>query len=379
LGLGGWIFYLLCFGPERSQDWMVYHTAARAWLDGNLPLVFDGDRFTALINQRYAHILSRPLQLHPWLYPPHYLLLLLPFGALPFDLAGGLFLLLSFAALIAAAWRYAGNGTERALYAFSLLLCPASAVSVCLGQNTFLSAALLVGGMSLLPRRPLWGGALLGILTYKPQLWLLVPIALIAARQWKALGAAAGTALVLMGASAAVFGIDTWRHWFQLMTAPSTLYDHWLVVARLNGQSVYTCAALLGAPPQFANLAQGLSAIVAAAAVFWSWRKPLPDELRLAVLLAATMLAAPHVIDYDAVLPGFGAVLFFAYGLRNGIRPVEATIAALLWLSPLINPPSVFHAGLVTPLLIALFIATAMARGTRSESFSPVNRVPQAA
>ena len=32
------------------------------------------------------------------------------------------------------------------------------------------------------------------------------------------------------------------------------------------------------------------------------------------------------------------------------------SLAAIVWISPLINPPSVFRPGVVTPLLILLFI-----------------------
>jgi len=35
---------------------------------------------TAVLNARFAHWLAHPLPLHPWLYPPHTLLLLLPFA-----------------------------------------------------------------------------------------------------------------------------------------------------------------------------------------------------------------------------------------------------------------------------------------------------------
>ena len=61
LGLLGWAFYLVAFYREPSQDWMVFYTAARAYWDGNLPLVFDGDRFTAVINDRFSTWLSWPL------------------------------------------------------------------------------------------------------------------------------------------------------------------------------------------------------------------------------------------------------------------------------------------------------------------------------
>src|SRR5438874_1214094 len=83
----------------------------------------------------------------------------------------------------------------------------ASGFTIGSGQNGFLTAALLVGGFGLLRRQPGFAGALLGVLTYKPQFWLLVPIALTAARQWRAFASAVIAAAVMALLSLAVLGI----------------------------------------------------------------------------------------------------------------------------------------------------------------------------
>lgn len=365
LGVGGWTFYFGAFAGVLGEGWMVFYNAVRLYFEGQVGLLYDGVQSTALLNARFAHWLAHPLPLHPWLYPPHALLLLLPFGWLPFAPAGILFLTLGFAATVAATWRFAATGVERAIHAVSLVLCPAAAFTVCLGQNTFVTGALLLAGFGTVRRRPILGGALLGIVTYKPQLCLMVPVALIAARQWKALAAAAGAALLLAAASVALFGIEPWRAWIALMTEPNAVYTQWESIARINGQSIYTYASLLGAPAVLANLAQALAVIGSAGCVFWCYRRPMVDDLRLAVLLAATILAAPHVIDYDTLLLGIAATLFFVRGYADGFRFGEITVAVLVWASPLINPPTVFRLGFVTPLLVVLFIGCVIARGRR--------------
>lgn len=354
-GLGAWAFYAVVFAREPLQDWMVYYTAARSFFEGNLPLLLDGDRLTAAINARFAGWLSWPLPLHPWVYPPSFLLLLLPFGLLSFGVAYAAFMLASFAALVAALWL--GAGRDRPwVAALGVALAPASAVTVALGQNAFLSGALLVGGFGLLGRRPVLGGALLGVLTYKPQLWLLVPVALVALRQWRALASALAAALLLAAASVVVLGPGPWRGWVALMTGSSELYQNWLAAGRLHGESVYACLVLLGASDRLANLAQAAAIGSAALYVFWSFRQPLAAELRLAGLLAATVFAAPHVIAYDAVMLAAAATLLVMRGMAEGFRTGEAAAALLAWASPLINPPILFRPGLVTPLLIILFI-----------------------
>jgi len=53
------------------------------------------------------------------------------------------------------------------------------------GTESLEQAIALYGG-ELLERRPLLAGGLLGLLIYKPQLGLLIPVALVAGRHWRA-------------------------------------------------------------------------------------------------------------------------------------------------------------------------------------------------
>jgi hypothetical protein len=87
-GLYAWAVFAAAFrydgviGPQYNtpgSDWIVFHGAVQAFLDDNLALIADGERFTAFLNERYGWWLSSPLPFHPWLYPPTFLLVLLPF------------------------------------------------------------------------------------------------------------------------------------------------------------------------------------------------------------------------------------------------------------------------------------------------------------
>jgi len=355
-GIAGWTLYLWAFHGDPGQDWMVFYTAARAYFDGNLPLIFDGERLTAALNQRFAAWLAFTLNLHPWVYPPTFLLLFLPFGMLPPVASLAVFLLTGFVVLLVVASIYVGRGQPRWIVVFSLLLCPAVPFNVMTGQNAFYTSALLVGGFGLIARYPVPAGMLLGILAFKPQLWLMVPVALLAARQWRALCSAAGTALLLAILSLAVFGPDIWRAWLWLVTGMDEGYRAWLINGRLNGLSVFACATWLGAPRIVANLAQWTAIAIAAAFVYRAFRRPAPDALQLAVLLTATMLAAPHASASDAVLLALAASLFLAAPRRAVVGTGQVTLAAAVWISPLFNPPSLFRPGTLTPVLIVLLL-----------------------
>jgi len=58
--------------------------------------------------------------------------------------------------------------------------------------------------------------------------------------------------------------------------------------------------------------------------------------------------------------------MFLAHTLRRGASLLETAIASLAWLSPLINPPTVFAVGVATPLLIVLFLALVVRREARA-------------
>ena len=189
-----------------------------------------------------------------------------------------------------------------------------------------------------------------------------MPVALVAARQWRVLAAAAASAFGLAAASAGMFGIEAWRTWLDLMIAPNDLFEAWVVEGRLNGQSVYACAIWVGASPAIANVAQVSAAILAIAAVYWSFRHRLAHDLQLAILLAATVLAAPHVISYDGVMLAAAATFALRHALQGSFGRGRAVLSAVMWLSPLINPPSFVRLGVITPLLITLFIASIGAR-----------------
>src|SRR6202030_3942640 len=99
----------------------------------------------------------------------------------------------------------------------------------------------------------------------------MVPVALVAARQWRALGGAAASALILALLSLIVFGPEIWRAWLNLVTGMDEAFRAWVTNGRLNGMSVFVCATWVGAPSVIANLAQGVAIVLSAAIVYWAF------------------------------------------------------------------------------------------------------------
>jgi hypothetical protein len=345
-----------------GTDWAVFWGAIRAMLDGNLPLVMDGERFTAFLNSSLQDWLSVPLAYRPWFYPPSFLVLLLPFAPLGFVGSYVAFQFVS-AALLAVALLYGADRPRLAHYVvIGVLASPAASINITDGQCTFLVAALLVAGFRALPHRPVLGGALLGLLSFKPQFCLLVPIALIAASQWRALFAAAGSAALLAAASAAIFGLEIWIWWLPRLIENLVSADpKWVEFGRIWGHSVWACAKLLGASDALASALQ-LGAVLAAALFSWfAFRIKHAPDLRLAILLAATILAAPHSGPYDALLSVIAAALWLA-DREAPPRPLQWLVAAAIWAVPLLSPAVYVPAGRFAPLVLMLMIGLIASR-----------------
>ena len=363
----GWAVFASTFNHPGSigfnyiapgSDWMVLYGAVKLAMSGHFALTLDSDGFTSYVNASFAHWLPEPMFYRPWVYPPAFLILLLPFGLLGFMASYAAFQLVG-AGLLATALLYRPDRKTAALWiAGAALLCPAAAISVVDGQCGFLVAGLLVLGFRLLPVRPLLAGAVLGLVCVKPQFGLMVPVALLATRQWRAISGAAGACLGLVLASMAAFG---WRPWLWWIDRAAFSYGHtgseWASFERMWGNSVYACAALLHAPPML-SLALQICAVAAAAVFVWrAWRRDLAADRKLAVLLAATILAAPHFSTYDMILLAVAGALWFA-GLPAP-QLGDAILVLLLWLAPMLAPPALVPAGRAEPLLVLWFLAVA--------------------
>src|ERR1700736_2623952 len=103
---------------------------------------------------------------------------------------------------------------------FGLLLAAAFPVvltNTLVGQNGFLTAALIGGTLYLMPTRPVLSGICLGLLSYKPQYGLLFPLVLIAASQWKVFITAGVVAVAMAFGSWLAFGTESWQAFFHWM------------------------------------------------------------------------------------------------------------------------------------------------------------------
>lgn len=340
-------------GTDFSNVW----TAGRMALAGHPGDVYD--LATHYRAQQVAHG-SEAVPFYSWHYPPTFLLVGAALAMLPYLAALAVWQVSTLVAALAVIRRCLPDRDTL------LVAAGAPAVLVCLthGNNGFLTAALFGGGLLLLERRPVLAGILLGLLSYKPHLGLVLPLVLMAGGYWRAIASAGVTVVILALASALAFGPDTWVAFWAATGLTRT------IVLEAGGPGWHTMVSAFAAIRQLgggltaAYVVQGFVTVGALAATAWLWRIKAAFELRAAAAMIAALLVTPYVLDYDMVLLGPAIALLVAYGLREGFSDWEKTGLAIAWFAPIATRQLALHAHLpVGCLVLIAMLAFAVRRG----------------
>jgi hypothetical protein len=309
---------------------------------------------------------------YPFAYPPSFLLVVWPLGQLPGAVACAALVLVSLPLYL---WATVGTRWCSAAL-LAALAAPTTAIAIVSGQSGFLAAALLAGGMRLAAPNPIAGGVLLGLLTYKPQLGLLVPVALLAARLWRTLAIAGLTAILLVALTSVLFGAEVWPSWAASLPRFSRQF------AAESSEIVHlmptVLAALLqqGLAPATAQLAQSV-ATAAAAAIVWTLFRSGPRQLAGAGLLVAALLATPYAFVYDMPIVATALIWVVAERHRAGdaLRTGEVVVMVAAMLSPIALAAGTSRFPLATlslTLLLGTIVRRLRAGGARAPLLSPI-------
>ncbi len=357
-------------GRPLGTDFSSFYAAGTHVLDGHPDAPYDLSRQYA----REQAMFGAATPFYGWLYPPFFLfiaaaLALLPYGAAlaTWQAATLGFYLLAIRAILAATQppiasdvAVSGNRqwTSDPLWLLLALAFPAVLVNVGHGQNGLLTAALVGGALAILDRRPIVAGILFGLMAYKPQFGLMIPVVLAASGRWRTFSSAVATVALLAAAATLVFGWQVWHAFLE-----STRFTRLVVLEQgdpgwYKMQSVFAWARMWGAPIPLAYALQGAMVTGLAAALIGLWRSATPYPLKAAALCLATILATPFTFDYDMMVLAPAIAFFAADGLTRGFGPWEKTALATLWLMPLAarSFAQITVIPLGVPTMLALFI-----------------------
>lgn len=317
-------------GPVIGGDFIVFRLAASVAGTPDMIAIYEMSNLKEMLEAIY---LGKDDLNFAWMYPPTMSLIIAPFGLPPYlaafalwvALFGGLFLFTTFR-LWADKWAL-----------FFVAASPAVFQAVITGQNGLMTATLLALAGAFADRRPILAGIAAGLLTVKPQLGLLIPIAFMAAGCWRAFAVAAVTAVALALASLVAYGPESWIGFYEGVTAHG---------ARMGAEGFpysklvtpYGLIFMAGAPALVATLVQTAAGLALAAYVVVVWRRVKDWDLRAAALSTAAILATPYAFYYEIVIMAPALLLIARRGVETGWLRYEQLTLIIAWIAPMMMP-----------------------------------------
>ena len=324
-------------GKPIGTDFSSFYAAGSLTLEGRAADAYN----VAAHKAREQQLFGPDTPYYGWLYPPIFLLVAAPLALLPYPLALAawqastlLFYLLIIAAILRGPRQQVCAVAQTWLPA--ALAFPAVFINLGHGQNGFLTAGLLGGALLTLPQRPILAGILFGLLAYKPQFAVVIPFALFAAGRWRTIASAAVTAIVLVGVTWLVFGPDTWWSFLASTETSRKLLLEQGSVGFEKLQSAFAAIRMWGGGLPTSYFVQGAISLAAVLGVVWTWHGSENEKINAALLIIATLLASPHVLDYDLILLAPAIAYFVASNSTGRFHDYEISLLAAAWIMPLL-------------------------------------------
>jgi arabinofuranan 3-O-arabinosyltransferase len=315
-----------------NSDFVNYWMGAVLALQGNTALLFDPDAYYSHL----AGLFGPDYPVHAWSYPPHALFVFWPLALLPYKSALAMFLGITLALFLLAAnaFRKRAMPQAPAMLALAALL-PFVLVNLASTQNGFLTGALLLGFLAWRSEKPASAGLCLALLTIKPQLGVLIPFMLAFDRQWRTIGWAACFTALLLTISVAVFGLEDWLAYVNVvMPFQHDIMLEWRGVMLLMMPTVLSALRLLGMEAELARAWQMAFSLACLPVVLYGlWRlRGASHQIPAALLLTGgTFLVTPYSFNYDmGALAAVAAIAFAGSAAGRAKTGAAASLAGEL-------------------------------------------------
>jgi len=311
--------------PTMGWDFVVYWSASGLAQTLGAPAAYDW----TLLRAAEAGLL--PNTFGPFAYPPTFLLLIYPIGALSFGLA---LILFSLAGIVLyLRFVQVATGGQYRHWLLPALAFPGIWTALLAGQNSLFTMAAAGAALWLMRRHAVIAGACIALLCIKPQLGVLFPLLLLCERRWTVFAAAAGFSVLFIALTTLAFGFDIYPAFANSM-------------AMFREAVTLHSGILRGAPTVFAVLliagidipvAYGLHAVVALCAAgicAWLWSARPRLALSASALAIGTLIVQPYLLYYDLAWLAIPLALLFRDMARHGSQRWERLLFAVTWLVP---------------------------------------------
>lgn len=319
------------------NDYEDFYVVGRLWREGDILAAYDNDYLMAA-QQRFTGAQT----FMPWAYPPQLtaLMPLLPLAGLggSFLLFMGASLAIYFVVLLRCDARHAG--------AALLAVYPALVLDARLGQNGFLTGALI--GLFLLAFRARRdaAGAPLGLMVIKPHLAAVIGLLTLLERRWKVAAIAAAIVVATSVAATLVLGTGVWPTFLSgIRDAGGYLREGAYPLYRMS--SVYAGVRSFDLPANLAMAVHVAVAMLAIGLVALAWRRKLATNRLLALAGVASVFISPYNYDYDLACLAVALCLVLPELLERMDLGETLLFYALAWVGSGAGLAQHFHAVLL--------------------------------
>jgi alpha-1,2-mannosyltransferase len=373
-------------GNIKFQDFLQFPIAARLIAQGQSSDLYNDQ----ILNERIRSTVGRDTNVYlRYFYGPQVALAFVPLVRLPFLAQAVIWMTLSlliYFVCIYLLWKSCGPlSPYPGFVALCAIAYPPLFHFFVRGQ---LSAAVLLcfvlAYFAFLARREWIAGIALGLLVFKPQFLVAIPLVLLLAQAWKALAGLAISAAAQLALTSIYFGISVMRTYFyMLLQSAASPRTTELILSPIQMHSLRAFWVLLIPWPQAVLVLYTLSAIaviVMAAAV---WRSSSPLTFRFSALILAAVLVSPHIYIYDLLPLALALLLLANWTLNNPHHPSAPAILLLSYLAfvlPLFGPLARWtHLQLSVPVFVALLWTLRQTQQMTGSSLSEEDALPSEA
>jgi alpha-1,2-mannosyltransferase len=265
-----------------------------------------------------------------WLYPPTFLLVVQAFAKLAYLPALLVWSLVGLFGYLFVIYKiFPGRATFWVSAGFWPVL-----INLLQGQNGFLSTILLAGAYCNLISRPIIAGILIGLLAYKPQLGLIVPLALLAGRQYVVFISAVITVIGMNLTAFLYYGLASYQAFFLNLEISHAFTDQG-VLSLFKMPSFFAALRILDVDSNIALSIHAFFGSVIAVLTACVWRKNIGMDIKMSVLIFGSMVVPHYLNDYDLLLLIIPIILQLKRVEAGNALGNEKIFLSLIWLSPL--------------------------------------------
>lgn len=348
-------------GNIKFQDFLPFYISARLIDQGHAAVLYNAQVTTESMHA----ILGQPTHvLLPNLYGPQVALFFSPLARFSFPAAARIWIAVSLVLIflcVYLVWRSCSALKPHfGIVALCTLAYPPLFHFLARGQISGLVVACFTAAFFAFRVERNWlAGIALGLLVFKPQFVVAIPLVLLFARAWKSLAGLVMATAAQLALARIYFGPTVMRAYIDTLSQLSRVNNSAeLSLAPIQMHSWRAFWSLLIPWPQLAFALYVLSSVAIIGIATLVWKSSAPLALRFSALTLAALLVNPHLFIYDLLVMAPALLLLVDWTLANAHDPSSPLLQLLLYLSfllPLFGPLSRWtHLQLSVPVFTLL-------------------------